>query len=408
MAFCKLNIGNKTLIIFITSIIWALNFRSTFKNIDDHMDLGSYATLKFNPRLILIKNFLCILFFIFFYIEIKLGKTYQKNEKKVIIKKEDDIIIIEEKNEIDAEHFFNSIYISHRIKTKTQKIKFFIKKILTIIVIYIIEESYFLICNNHILERILCPTRNLFLIVSLLIFYPLINKKCYVLYRHQKVPLIIIICLLIFLIIYTRFKSERFPIIFTAINSSCYIIIFILTGLETILIKNLTDKDFLNIFLIMGLKGIVGTFVFFIIIFFYNEKKFFYFFDKILTFEYEDIYEEFDLYQQIIYVITQIIVQYLKIYIINKFTETHFLYCIMITDILYFPLYCIERLFIQEFIINIPELFFSNLIVATISFILFLIINEIVECNFWNCSFDIRNRISQRQFYETLRENALN
>ena len=200
---------------------------------------------------------------------------------------------------------------------------------------------------------------------------------------------------------------KRFSMIYE-LNLLFYFLTFILMGLETILLKDLVDNKYINIFIILGIKGILGTIVALIINVLFKNVEFFNILDHLLDFEYDDIYEEFDLYLQIIYVITQIIVQYLKIYIINKFTETHFLYCIMITDILYFPFYCIERLFIQKFIINIPELFFSNLIVATISFILFLIINEIVECNFWNCSFDIRNKISQRQFYETLSENAIN
>ena len=46
----------KTLIIIITSLVWAINFRSTFKCIDAHMDLGSYSSIKFDPIIILIKN----------------------------------------------------------------------------------------------------------------------------------------------------------------------------------------------------------------------------------------------------------------------------------------------------------------------------------------------------------------
>ena len=62
MPFININFENKTLIIFITSIIMVINFRTTFKNIDRHMDIGSYPSLKYNPRLILIKNIICCFF----------------------------------------------------------------------------------------------------------------------------------------------------------------------------------------------------------------------------------------------------------------------------------------------------------------------------------------------------------
>ena len=84
MALFQFDIDNKTLIIFITSIIWAINFRSTFKNIDAHMDSGSYLSLKFENNLILVKNLLSCLFFIGFYYEIKLNKLNPKNEKKLL------------------------------------------------------------------------------------------------------------------------------------------------------------------------------------------------------------------------------------------------------------------------------------------------------------------------------------
>ena len=47
----------KLLPMLITSLVWDLNFRLTFKNIDGHMDLGSYPTLTYDPIVILIKNF---------------------------------------------------------------------------------------------------------------------------------------------------------------------------------------------------------------------------------------------------------------------------------------------------------------------------------------------------------------
>ena len=55
--------------ILITSLVWDINFRLTFKNMDGHMDLGSYPSLKFDPILILIKNISCaIIFFILYFV----------------------------------------------------------------------------------------------------------------------------------------------------------------------------------------------------------------------------------------------------------------------------------------------------------------------------------------------------
>ena len=69
MILFNFNFDNKTLIIFITSNLWVINFRTTFKNIDAHMDFCSYSSLKYNPRLYLIKNIICCMSFIIFYIE---------------------------------------------------------------------------------------------------------------------------------------------------------------------------------------------------------------------------------------------------------------------------------------------------------------------------------------------------
>ena len=70
---------NKRLLLIITALIWAINFRTTFKNIDAHMDLGSYPSLKFDPLLILIKNILCcIIHLILFYYYIKINSSGKK------------------------------------------------------------------------------------------------------------------------------------------------------------------------------------------------------------------------------------------------------------------------------------------------------------------------------------------
>ena len=399
MSLFTLNFENKTLIIFITSLMWAINFRTTFKNVDYHMDLGSYSTIKFNPKLILIKNLCCSLFLFIFFIEFKLTQPKDKNENKLIVtkKQKDYLIVTEEKEKIENEGFLDSLFRYHRIEDKTSKFNFILKNFLIIIIIYIIEEAYFLISNNHIMERIICPIRNLSIFAGLLFFYPIINKKCYVLYRHQIIPLIIIISLNIGLIIYNSRLVKRFFKILNSVNISIYSSVYFLMSLEIILTKYLIDKQFINIFLIIGLKGIIGSIIFFIINYFYDDYDLFKFFDNILSFEYEDMYAKFFIVQQIFYIASLVVVQYLKINIINHFNETHFLYSLMITDIIYFPLYCAERLLIQDFKINTPLSFFANLVVVIISLFLVLIIIEILECNFCNFNLNLRKNISKRQ-----------
>ena len=91
MSICKFNLNNQFLIILITSIIWAINFRSSFDNINAHMDSVSFESLKFEPFLILIKNILCIFYFLAFFIESKLfNKVYTEEQIMVVTKKLDN------------------------------------------------------------------------------------------------------------------------------------------------------------------------------------------------------------------------------------------------------------------------------------------------------------------------------
>ena len=62
----------KLLPMLMTALIWDINFRLTFKNIDGHMDLGSYPSLKYDPLLVLIKNISGgIIFGLFYFISKK-------------------------------------------------------------------------------------------------------------------------------------------------------------------------------------------------------------------------------------------------------------------------------------------------------------------------------------------------
>ena len=82
-------------------------------------------------------------------------------------------------------------------------------------------------------------------------------------------------------------------------------------GLELTFIKYLVDTLFINKFLILGLKGLLGTLVFIIINTLITKKDFYNFFDSFLSFQYSLEPEEFSLFFQIFYILTTCIVQYL-------------------------------------------------------------------------------------------------
>ena len=309
-----------------------------------------------------------LFFLVLFYFDIKLGLKDVKRETTIIKDKKEDLVIFEEKNEIKEEGIFDTIYVSHRLKNKKLKFLFFVKNFVIIFFIYIIEEAYFIIGNNHVIDRLICAIRNLSVFSGLLLFYPLIFKRCYVIYRHQIIPLIMIIIVTISLILFTSKVAKRFSIVFNNINLITYTVLFILMALEMILVKYLIDKQFLNLFLIMGIKGIIGTVIFIVINIFIDESKSFQMFDDFFKFEYENLYEKFDLIHQILYIISMVITQFFKTYTISQFTETHFLYTLMIADIIFFPFYCLERMKIQHFKITTYSCFIFNIVVVIINF----------------------------------------
>ena len=316
-----------------TSLVWDINFRLTFKNIDVHMDLGSYSSLKYDPMVILIKNIACsIIFLIIYFISKKLNASRKDSKMSLIIDNSKGSISYEF-NKVE-EIFLGSLTIYHNLTTAKKKILFCIKIILLILVIYIIEEIYFIIGNTHILDRLNVPMRNLSVFIFILIFSSLLIKKHFKFYKHQLIPILIFVIFSLFMIIFNAISVTRFNKIFN-INFLYYMIIYALMGIEIVLIKFLTDIQFINPFLILFLKGIIGTISFTIINIIVDGKNFFYFFDKIMSFEYDNMYEEFNIAQKIFYIITIIILQYLKIFIINEYSESHFLVVAMLADVLY-------------------------------------------------------------------------
>ena len=403
MGLFQLNFNNKTIIIFITSIVWAINFRTTFKTIDSHMDSGSYSSLKFDQKLILMKNVLNCFFFIGLLLETKQIKSTPKNEKELIKIQEGNTIVLELKEKKDSkDDLMKSVSKLNQLTNIKSKILFWIKNIFLIIIIYICEELYFIISNNHILYRIVCPIRNVGFLISLLIFPPFLLKNYRVIYRHQLCPLIIIFILSLIMIFFNLLKIDRFEKIF-GLNFVFYLASFILIGLESVLLKYLVDVHYLNIFFILGIKGILGTITFVIFNIKYNNIEFFNFFDNnILFFEYDDMYMEFPIYQKILYIISLIILQYLIINIVRLFTSNHLLSVLMITDIIYFPFYCIERFKLQKFNISNLTSFCINVVLGFINVLLMLIFNELLECKFCGLDANLVKNIIKRQKKEYL------
>jgi hypothetical protein len=214
MGLFQFNINNKTIFIFITSIVWAINFRSTFKNIDSHMDTGSYSSLKYDHNLIIIKNIFNCFFFVGFFIETKLIRSSRKDEKQLVKTQKGNTIIVELKENDSNDSLLDSVSKIHQLNNAKLKILFWSKIIFIIAIIYFMEELYFIFSNNHILDRIVCPIRNLGFLISILIFSPLLVRKSRFVYRHQLFPLIIIFILSITIIVFNITKIERFDKIF--------------------------------------------------------------------------------------------------------------------------------------------------------------------------------------------------
>ena len=70
---------------------------------------------------------------------------------------------------------------------------------------------------------------------------------------------------------------------------------------------------------------------------------------------------------------------------------------LMMADLIYFPLYCIERFAIQKFGILRFDSFLLNVIVGVLNTFFMLIFNEILECNFFGLNKDLKRNINIRQ-----------
>ena len=398
MGLFSLHFDDSLYVILITCFLWAINFRATFKNNSDSMGLGSCWVLRFDPILILIKNIICIFYFMVFCYELKLSRSY-KSAEQIYVKKQEGSHIKIELTELkpNEENLLNTVNVANKLDKTEVKIWFWIKNFLLILITYIIEELYFLLSNNHVLDRVICPIRNFGILLALFIFSPLFLKKACSYNKHQIIPFIIIFILSILIILFNIFGVDRFLKKFKPVNSSIYYTTYFLIGLEIVIIKRLVDYEFLSIFLILGIKGLIGTIIFTGINIAYTPRQFFDFLDSILTFEYDDMLDDFEVIYKIIYVVTLVILEWLKIYVINKYSENHLQMILMMVDLIYFPFYCIERFPIQGFTIFRFDSFIYNVIIGVLNTFFMLIFNEILECKFWGLDKGLKRNINKRK-----------
>ena len=220
---------NKRLLLIITALIWAINFRTTFKNIDAHMDLGSYPSLIFDPLLILIKNILCcIIHLILFFYSIKINSSGKKDS--ILIKMQTANFLNNQNDEtFESENSsFVQIPEANNLNNSEKKNLLWLKyaKLISfIIIIYLIEEIYFSVANNHILDRLVVCMRNIGVLIPTFILSSLFIKKDWKLYKHQLFPIIIIVLISLFMIIFNAATVQRFKKIFN-INFLYYFIIY--------------------------------------------------------------------------------------------------------------------------------------------------------------------------------------
>ena len=402
MALFQLNYENKTNLIFITAFIWVINFRTSFKNIDDHMDTGCYASVKYDPVVILIKNIVCILFIAGYIYEKRISKVQFKLEtleSKKIAEDEDTeskVIYQKTEKEIVGLSFEEALNRSNALNNEQSKSLNFFKIFISLLITYASEEIYFIFSNNHILDRVIVNMRNFWILIFLLFVSPFVIKKSSYTYRHQLFPSIIIIFIALFMILFNAIKFERFNKIF-GWNLIAYFGSFFLMGFELSLLKYLLSIEFVSMYLIMFFKGVIGTVIFLIINLYCDKDDFFNFLDKILSFEYDDMTDEFHIIQKIGYILSLILIQYFKIFTINTFSQNHILSSLMVSDLIYLPLYIIERFVIQDFNISNKWSFIVNSSIGVINVLLMSVFNEILECNFLRLNYNLIKNINKRQ-----------
>jgi len=150
----------------------------------------------------------------------------------------------------------------------------YLKNIFIVLIVYFSEEMYFIFSNNHILDRIIVNMRNFWILIFLLFLSPFIIRKSSYTYRHQLFHSIIILFITLFMILYNAIGIERFHKVF-GVNLIAYFGCFFLMGLELTLVKYLLSIQFMSMYLMLFLKGVIGTIIFLIINLSCNKQDFF-------------------------------------------------------------------------------------------------------------------------------------
>ena len=406
MSYFSFHCEKKISLLFITTFMYLLNFRLSFKNIDYHMDTSCYSSVKYDPLVILIKNVINVLFIFVYFYEKKISKVTFENLETKSLKYRDDShdsgnsqmeFLLTKKGTTYSEIYFNDVSTGYDgPKTKLKKFTQNLKIYFFTLVIYISEESYFIIDNNHILDRIIVNMRNFSILIFLLILSPLIIRRATYIYRHQLLSCIIIIVIALFMFLYNVFGIERFRKIH-GLNLITFFICFFLMGLQFTLIKYLLSIEFVSMYFMLFLKGLYGTIIFAVIKIVYKKDEFFNFLDKIVQFEYDYMNDEFMAIQKVGYILTLIVLQYLIIFTINTFSHNHIIISIMLSELIYFPLYLIERFAIQKLGLSNYWSFVINFIIGAINVLLMLVFNEILECKFWGLNVNLKRNINKRQ-----------
>ena len=87
-------------------------------------------------------------------------------------------------------------------------------------------------------------------------------------------------------------------------------------------------------------------------------------------------------------------------YIINEYSESHFLAVAMIADVFFYPLYMIEKFWVQKFPITTSSTFYLNIIFGILNATVLLIFNEIIELKCCGLNKNLKKNIEKRKDME--------
>ena len=368
------NYEKKTNLIIFLSISWILCFRCSVPKIFYYMDI--YESLRNDTSLLFIKNLIGIFFFAIYSIEKERAKLTERIDSEQIEKHENGQLVIETRVSKVKRKSIKDLIALNKIKS------YFI--ILKIILTYFAEESYFIVDNNHIFDREVISYRNFLLMMSISFFSHLLIKNNSSVYIHQIIPIsLILFGNLVAIIVFQGFHVGTFSYQFKKLSN--YVNLYISLGLEFVLEKILLDSDCINIFLLLGTKSLLGTIYFFIIRFVFNRRRIIYA-DTVTC----------SLVQKFLYVFFLLLVEFLKLLVIQNFSPLHIFCSMQLGDLLYFIYYTFERTKIYG--LEIPSIIFYYIqgFFAFCSFILTLIFSEILILNFCKMNENTKMAIRER------------